>query len=84
MPLINIVKGNHILGALIGAAVSAPSSAWIAYGFLRVTGLNFDVQDNPAWLITGVTACLVLYGAIAFGVSWAIGGDYETYKRNRS
>ena len=82
MPLINIVNGNHILGAVIGAAISAPATAWIAYGFVHLTGISFDPQGNPAWLVTGFSALIVIYGAIAFGICVAIGGDYKTYKRS--
>jgi hypothetical protein len=70
---INLLNGDHILGALIGGAISLPSTAWLFYAVIHL--LSVDIMNQPfPMVITGITGFICCYLLVGFFVSWLIGG----------
>jgi polyferredoxin len=74
----NILNGNHILGACIGAAISMPLTAWIFYAVGGALAIDVIRAPFPI-LVTVISAFMVVYATFSFLICWILGGSKDMF-----
>jgi len=73
---INILNGNHIVGALIGSILSAPITAWVFYWVGNALTVDPMRVSFPV-VVTVIAGAMGCYGALAYFFCWLFGGNKD-------